>query len=92
MAMRSMMTFLNLIVDNEITTREQAAALVEQEAQVMAEFYQITQEEAKEKLLANIQEVTRYLSHKKAADVRELFGIEHPPQPKGDYDDTPGKI
>jgi hypothetical protein len=76
--MRSMLQIINLVVDGEITTSEQADALVETEAAEAAEFYNQPIEEARTKLLHNIGYVTGYLSHKAADHVMELFNTEHP--------------
>ena len=78
MKMRSMLTIINLVVDGEITTSEQAAALVETEAAEAAEFYNQPIEEARTKLLQRIGYVTGYFSHQQADKIMELFTTEHP--------------
>jgi hypothetical protein len=76
--MRSMLQILNLVQDGEISTKEQAAALVAEEAAENAVVLKITEEEARATLLANIGYVTGYLSHKQADNVMELFNTQHP--------------
>lgn len=76
--MRSMMQIINLVVDRQITTKEQAAELVETEAAEIAEHYKITQEEARSRVLENIGYVTGYLSHSAADHIMELFDTQHP--------------
>jgi hypothetical protein len=76
-----MMEILNLVIDKQITTKEQAAALVEAEVRDMVAFYYVShlnEEEARKRLLANIGYVTGYLSHQQADLVMELFATEHP--------------
>lgn len=76
--MRSMLGILNLVQDGQITTKEQAAALVAEEVAEMVERYNVSAEEAKKTLLSNIGYVTKYLSHKQADNVMDLFETEHP--------------
>jgi hypothetical protein len=78
MKMRSMMEILNLVIDRHITTKQQAAAMVNEEAQAIMEHYHISAEEAKARLLGNIGYVTGYLSHAQADLVMELFDTAHP--------------
>jgi hypothetical protein len=73
-----MLQIINLAIDGEITTKEQAAALVEAEATEAAAFYSMSREEARCKLLDNIGYVTGYLSHKAADHIMELFDTQHP--------------
>jgi hypothetical protein len=73
-----MMAIINLVMDGEVTTKEQAAAVVDHETRERANFYAIPVEEARNKLLSQIGYVTCYLSHKQADNVMELFGTEHP--------------
>lgn len=76
--MRSMNQIINLVIDREITTKEQAYALVEQEAAEAAEFYKRSVEESRAILLENIGYVTGYLSHQQADNVLEIFQTTHP--------------
>lgn len=76
--MRSMLEIINLAIDREITTKEQAAALVTQEATERAQFYKIGEDAAKARLLDHIGYVTGYLSHKQADEIMELFDTQHP--------------
>jgi hypothetical protein len=76
--MRSISQIINLVVDGVIVTKEQAAALVKQETQEAAEFYRITEEEARTALLTNIGHVTGYLPDEQADNVMDLFETEHP--------------
>lgn len=78
MAVRSMMEILNLAIDRQITTKEQAAALVNEETQAIVEHFHLSEEEARKRLLANIGYVTVYLCHQEADHVMELFDTEHP--------------
>jgi hypothetical protein len=73
-----MMEMLNLVIDGEITTKDQAAALVTEEVRAIAEFYHLSEEEARKRLLESIGYVTGYLSHDQADHVMELFDTEHP--------------
>jgi glutamate synthase domain-containing protein 3 len=66
------------IVDGEINTKDQAAALVAKEAEEMAQVYDLTVEEARKRLLANIGYVTGYFDHATADKVFEIFETEHP--------------
>jgi len=75
-----MMELLNLVVDGQITTQEQAANLLAEEATEMAAYQNISVEEARTKLLEDISRVSRYLSHKQADNLIELFQAK--PQPK----------
>lgn len=72
------MEIVNLVQDGKITTKQQAAALVDEEARAMAEFYQINEQEARATLLSNIGYVTGYFSHEEADNIMELFDTEHP--------------
>jgi hypothetical protein len=78
-----MREIINLAVDEELKTKEQAAALVEQEAAEIAEHNGISVEDARAKLLEDIGYVTGYLSHEQADRIMELFGTEHPIFGKG---------
>jgi hypothetical protein len=73
-----MMEILNLAIDGKITTKEQAATLVNEEVAAIAGHYQVSEEEARKKLLESIGYVTGYLSHEQADHVMELFDTEHP--------------
>jgi hypothetical protein len=73
-----MNVILNLVIDQQITTKEQAAALVEEEVAEMVAHSDLSAEEARKRLLANIGYVTGYLAHKQADYVMELFDTEHP--------------
>jgi hypothetical protein len=73
-----MMEILNLAIDRQITTKEQAAALVKEEVAAIAEHYQLSKKEARKRLLESIGYVTGYLSHEQADHVMELFDCEHP--------------
>jgi hypothetical protein len=79
--MRSMAQIINLVIDGEITTKEQAAALVEEEVRDRVAFYYIshvTAEQARTSLLMQIGYVTGYCSHEQADKIMELFDTEHP--------------
>lgn len=76
--MRSMWQIINLVVDGEIATKEQAAALVKIEAAEAAEFYKISEGEATARLLENIGYMTGYFSSEQADRIMELFDTQHP--------------
>jgi len=76
--MRSMLQIINLVVDSKITTKEQAAALVKEEAAEASAFYKITNEQATARLLESIGYVTGYFSHEQADRIMELFDTQHP--------------
>ena len=76
--MRSMMEILNLVMDRKITTKEEAAALVDEESQALVEQYHLSEEEARKRLLESIGKVTAYLSYQQADRIMELFDCEHP--------------
>ena len=69
---------VNLVVDGKITTKEQAAALVEQEVTGIVEFYKLPRKKARAALLHNIGYVTGYLDIKRADQMMDLFDTEHP--------------
>lgn len=72
------MQIINLVTDGEITTKEQAAALVAEEVAEATAFYQISEEESRLRILTNIGYATGYLSHKQADTLMDLFCTEHP--------------
>jgi hypothetical protein len=73
-----MCEIVSSIIDGEINTKEQAAALVAHEAAEMAAFYGKPIEEMKAVLLSNIGYTTGYMTHAQADQVLELFDTEHP--------------
>jgi hypothetical protein len=75
---RSMLEIVNLVVDGKITTKEQAAALVDEEVAEGVKAYKITEAQARKNLLASIGYVTGYLDHKQGDVIMELFDTEHP--------------
>src|SRR5271155_2446298 len=76
--MRSISEIVNLVVDGQLTTQEQANALIEDEVADRAKICNITEEEARSVLLANIGYTTGYMTHAQADTIMELFNIEHP--------------
>ena len=76
--MRSMFEIMGLVVDQEINTKEKAAALVDAEAAEIAEACQIPVEEARKTLLANIGYCTGYYGSAAADRIMDLFETEHP--------------
>jgi hypothetical protein len=76
--MRSMLQIINLAIDGEVTTKEQAAALVKLEAAEAAAFYKISEAEATARLLENIGYVTGYFSSEQADKIMDLFETQHP--------------
>jgi hypothetical protein len=69
---------VNLFVDGKITSKAEAAALVDAEAKEAAEFYGLPFETTKANILSNIGYVTGYLSHAQADRMMEMFDTEHP--------------
>ena len=76
--MRSMLQIINLVVDGKITTKKQAAALIDEEVKEYAPALKISEAEARSKLLENIGYVTGYFSHDAADKIMELFDTQHP--------------
>ena len=76
--MRSMNEIINLVIDGKVTTKAQAAALVEQEAAEAADFYKMSAKKARANLLHNIGYWTGYLDLKRADEIMDLFDTQHP--------------
>ena len=77
-AMRSLFEILRLVVDGVITTKEEAAALVDEEVKEAVAAQHITAEDARKNLLASIGYASGYYSYKTADRLLELFDTEHP--------------
>jgi hypothetical protein len=73
-----MREIMNLVVDGEINTKQQAAALVAEEAAEMAQLCGKSADEWREILLANIGYCTGYYDNATADRIMELFETEHP--------------
>jgi hypothetical protein len=73
-----MWQIVNLVTDLKITTQEQARALVDEEARECAAAYNLTEGEARRRLLDQIGYVSRYYSDAEAVHLMELFETEHP--------------
>jgi len=82
--MRSVSELMNLVQDGEVTTVEQARAIIEQEVRERVEMMEClggkpqTTEETKAILLDNIGWNTGYVSHALADRIMELYETEHP--------------
>lgn len=76
--MLSMRDIMALVVDQEINTKDKAAALVDAEAAEAAEFYKMPIEDARANLLANIGYCTGYYDNATADRILDLFETEHP--------------
>ena len=78
MTTKSICEVFGMVQDGAITTREQAAAYVAEEAGRIAQAYNLTLEEASRRLLDNIGYCTGYCSHEHADRIMDLFQTEHP--------------
>jgi hypothetical protein len=67
-----------LVVDQEINTKDKAAALVDAEAAETAGFYEMPVEDARANLLASIGYCTGYYDTDTADRILDLFETEHP--------------
>jgi hypothetical protein len=76
--MKSIADIFGMVQDGTLTTREQAAALVDAEVVRMAGGGEIDAETARRNLLANIGYCTGYCSHEHADRIMDLFQTEHP--------------
>ena len=71
--MRSMSAILWTVIDGEINTPEQGAALLEEETREYAVALKITEAEARAQLLANIHDAARLCLKSDAAKLEEIF-------------------
>jgi hypothetical protein len=69
---------MSSITDGKINTKEEAAALVAEEAAAASDFYKIPVETAAANILSNIGYFTGYLDHASADRIMEMFDCEHP--------------
>lgn len=76
--MRSMWMILSGVVDGQINTKEQAAALLDEEARDYAEALHLDEETARRQLRSNIGYMSGYYAHAQADRIMELFDTEHP--------------
>lgn len=74
--MRSMREIMCAVVDGEINTKEQAAALVNEEALELAAAERISIEAARAMLLSNIGYCTGYYDNATADKILDLFETE----------------
>lgn len=75
--MKSVATITGLVIDGEITNRAQAQALVTEEAQERAKLMEISEEEAREDLLASIRQAANYYSPQRRDYIVKLFSQEN---------------
>lgn len=78
--MRSMWQILCAVIDGEITTKEQAEALLAEETAAAAHALKIPEADARAQLLANIRDVQRLCVTSQREKIKELFGVGDPPQ------------
>lgn len=76
--MRSIGEILNLVVDGEVSTREQAMTVIEEEVQGRANLLTMTTNEARHNLLDAIGFATAYMSVEMADKVMFLYDTQHP--------------
>lgn len=76
--MRSISDILNLVTDEFITTKAQAAQIIEEEITARIAVAHVTEEEAREVLLHNIGYATGYMTAKQGDRVMRLFNTQHP--------------
>jgi hypothetical protein len=85
--MRTPSEIMNLVTDGEITTREQAAAIIAEEVAARVQSRGITEAEARLGLLDSFAYISHYLSRQKAAQLSDLFDLDNPawlsPQAEG---------
>jgi hypothetical protein len=77
--MRSISGFLWMVIDGEINTPEQGAALLDEEAREYAGALQITEAEARAQLLANIESAAGLCLRSEAEKLRRIFAIGKEP-------------
>lgn len=76
--MRSISDILNLAKDGVITTKEQAAAIIEEEVTARMSIALSEEEEARSIIKANIGYCTGYMTPEQADKINDLFNTEHP--------------
>jgi hypothetical protein len=76
--MRSISEILNLALDGEITTPEEAAELIEEEVTDRIMVCHISAAEARSTVLENIGYATGYMTPENADRINDLFNTEHP--------------
>jgi hypothetical protein len=75
--MKSTWQILSAVVDGEISTRQQATALLNEETGDLALFLGISEDEARAKLLGNIAAIAgRYHSPKNRKLISDLFQLK----------------
>lgn len=74
--MRSLWQIISAVTDGNISTREQATALLEDEVQECVAWLGISETEARAQLLANIAGVSaRFYSESEQKYIGDLFGL-----------------
>lgn len=76
--MRSVNQLINLVIDGEIRTKEQAAAIIQEESELRAAKYGGEPASFREGLLEVIGHWSRYLSNSWADTLLELYDTQHP--------------
>lgn len=77
--MRSMSAILNLVIDGEINTPAEGAALLDEEAGEYAAALHIPQDDARAQLLRQIEDSTRRLCPPNRAErLQEIYGFHLP--------------
>jgi hypothetical protein len=76
--MRSISDILNLAKDGVVTTKAQAAAIIEEEVTARMSIAHSEEEEARSIIKANIGYCTGYMTHEEADKINDLFDTEHP--------------
>jgi len=76
--MRSMSQILWIVIDNEINTPEQGAALLDEEAKNYAEAMKIPEAEARALLLSNIDDSAKLCLKGDAEKLRKVYELHLP--------------
>lgn len=76
--MKSMSAILNLVIDGEINTPAQGAALLDEEAREYAGALQLTQDDARAQLLRQIETSSRLCPPNRTERIREIYGFHLP--------------
>ena len=76
--MRSISDILNLVVDGFVTTKAQAAQIIEEEITARIAIAHLTEQEARDVLLTNIGYATGYMSARTGDKIMRLFNTQHP--------------
>lgn len=76
--MRSMWQILSAVIDGDIATKDDAAAVLEDEAREYADVLKLSQAEASKMLRENIGYCAYYYTQAQAERILDLFDAEHP--------------